>query len=380
MSLTAGDSALRGTTNSVITATISQPPGVAAKIVAVPKNSTVDVAPNVPATLPATGDWSITLSVGDQLCPNKTQPVTVRCAAGFVEADGLCFCPAGFEKFGGACIRATTRCDGNKQWRDPTSGICRQKAEVALRASSEKLQVTLFKTRSTKSVTVQLEVRLQSGDVDELVWMATPGSSWISLGSSNGSVYSSKPAAIDVTADGTGLGDTATTGPISSNVTVRSTKAGQQSEDAVFVDGNDERTITVQLSINAVPYVSDSHVAIASSAFGRIVQPGEPVEAGDRLTVAVKAFDADGLPIMRRDLQLIVEVRGTLNGVYSKPLELNSTTSSTNVYTATIPENWIKEPETVESDVLPSSAASLRSPAFVHPLCCPLELDRFGAL
>jgi hypothetical protein len=79
-------------------------------------------------------------------------------------------------------------------------------------------------------------------------------------------------------------------------------------------------------------------------------------------------------------LRLIVEVRGTLNGVYSKPLELNSTTSSTNVYTATIPENWIKEPETVESDVLPSSAASLRSPAFVRPLCCPLELDRFGSL
>jgi hypothetical protein len=287
------------------------------------------------------GDYDIELEQNGSRCALVS--VNVGCSAGYRASGGV----------NGTCISATTECDRNKQWRDPTTGNCRQKAEVAVRASSDKLQVMLTKTRSTKNVTVQLEVRLQSGDVDGIVWTATPGSSWISLGSSNGSVYSSKPAAIDVTADGTGLGDTATTGPISSNVTVRSTKAGKQSEDAVFVNGNDERTITVELSIKAVPYVSESHVAIASSASGRIVQPGEPVEAGDRLTVAVKAFDADGLPISRRDLPLIVEVKGKLNGVHSVPLELNST--GTNVYTATIPENWIKEPETVESDVLPSS-------------------------
>jgi hypothetical protein len=55
--LTAGNSSLRGTTNSIITVSISQPPGVATKIVAVPKNSTVDVAPNIPPRCPprATG-------------------------------------------------------------------------------------------------------------------------------------------------------------------------------------------------------------------------------------------------------------------------------------------------------------------------------------
>jgi hypothetical protein len=129
-----------------------------------------------------------------------------------------------------------------------------------------------------------------------------------------------------------------------------------------FVDGTNVRTIEVRLTIKAVPYVTDSHVVVTSSASGRIVQPGEPVEAGDRLTVAVKAVDADGLPISRRDLQLAVEVRGKVNrGRLSAPLEPN--TAGTNVYTATIPENWIKEPENVESDVLPGSGG--------HPIPLP---------
>ena len=132
----------------------------------------------------------------------------------------------------------------------------------------------------------------------------------------------------------------------------------------------------MELSINAVPYVRDSHVVITSSASGRIVQPDELVEAGDRLTVAVKAFDADGLPISRRDLQLIVEVKGQSNGVHSVPLELNST--GTNVYTATIPENWIKEPETVESAVLPSSVTVTTRFRFASPPRRPIESDRLA--
>jgi hypothetical protein len=91
------------------------------------------------------------------------------------------------------------------------------------------------------------------------------------------------------------------------------------------------------------------------------VPPGEPAEAGDRLTIAVMACDAQRLPISRQDLQLTVEVTGKLNGAYSVPLKLDG--SGTNVYTATIRETWIKEPETVESGVLPSSSAPRSSRA-----------------
>ena len=145
-----------------------------------------------------------------------------------------------------------------------------------------------------------------------------------------------------------------------------------------FADETDVRTIEVRLTITAVPYVSDSHVVITSSASGRIVQPGEPVEAGDRLTVAVKAVDADGLPISRRDLPLSIEVKGKLNGVHSVPLELNSTGS--NVYTATIPENWIKEPETVESDVLPSSVTVTTRFRLACPAASSDEMRSSGVL
>jgi hypothetical protein len=110
--------------------------------------------------------------------------------------------------------------------------------------------------------------------------------------------------------------------------------------------------IDVELTIIALPYIDESHVTITSSSSGRAVKLGEPVDAGDRLVVSVKAFDADRLPISRKDLQLTVQVKGNLNGVQRAPLEPDST--GINVYTAAIPENWIKMPETVESDDLPS--------------------------
>jgi hypothetical protein len=58
-------------------------------------------------------------------------------------------------------------------------------------------------------------------------------------------------------------------------------------------------------------------------------------------------------------------------GGHSAPLEPDS--AGTNVYTATIPENWIKEPETVESDVLPScvDAATAATQLFRSPASRP---------
>ena len=212
--------------------------------------------------------------------------------------------------------------------------------------------MTLIKTRSVTTVEGEIEVRLKSGNVDEIQCTALPSTSsdWLSLGISLGNVSSARPVTtLTVIANGTGLSDTAAPGPIRSNITV---EANVTLGDLVFVDGTRLQTIDVELTIIALPYIDESHVAITSASSGRAVKPGEPVDAGDRLVVSVKAFDADRLPISRKDLQLTVQVKGNLNGVQRAPLEPDST--GINVYTAAIPENWIKMPETVESDDLPS--------------------------
>jgi hypothetical protein len=235
-------------------------------------------------------------------------------------------------------------------------------------ASSTVLDVTVVKSRNTTIRNATAELRLKSGDVNydtnghQIKWAASPdaSASWLTLHSNTGFVHSGKPVAdVIVTADSAGFNDTTQSGPLITTITFRCDPEGPGMTTSDFAGGTAVRTIEVRLTITAVPYVRDSHVVITSSASGRIVQPGEPVEAGDRLTVAVKAVDAAGLPISRRDLQLAVEVRGKLNrGRHSAPLEPNS--AGSDVYTATIPENWIKEPETVESDV---PTTIFRSPA-----------------
>ncbi len=202
------------------------------------------------------------------------------------------------------------------------------------------------------TVEAEVEVRLKSGNVDEIQCTALPGtnSGWLSMGGLSGNVSSARPiATMTVIANGTGLRDTAASGPIRSNITV---EAKVTLGDLIFVNGTRLQTIDLELSIIALPYIDESHVTITSSSSGRAVKLGESVDAGDRLVVSVKAFDADHLPISRKDLQLTVEVKGKLNGVQRAPLEPDSI--GTNVYTAAIPENWIKTPETVESDDLPS--------------------------
>jgi hypothetical protein len=299
------------------------------------------------------GEYEIELAEGDTKC-TLLSSVNVSCSADYVR--GL----------SGTCIKDTTDCTDD-QWKDPTTNRCRRKAEMAVRSSSETLQVTLVKTRSVTSVNATLEVRLKTGDIDAgapITWTASPNStdaSWLSLSPSSGVIFSGEPVApITVIVNGTGLNDTGTKGPIISGITITST-----SSDPVFINGmNDAQNIPVQLFIAAVPYVGASDVTLTSSS-GRIVPPGEPVEAGDRLTIAVTACDAQRLPISRQDLQLTVVVKSKLNGVHSVPLQLNSPGSNAvpNGYTATIPENWVKEPETVESEGLPSSVARPRDSA-----------------
>jgi hypothetical protein len=274
--------------------------------------------------------------------------VNVGCSPGYQAAGGV----------NGTCIKDTTVCTAD-QWRDPTTSRCRRKAEMAVRSSSETLQVTLVKTRTVTSATAQLEVRLKTGDIDAatpIQWTVSPSrtdAGWLSFSPSSGSVFSGEPVApITVIVNGTGLNDTGTTGPIMSSITITST-----SSESVFINGIDVQNIPLHLTVTAVPYVNESDVTLTSFISGRSIQPGEPVDAGEWLTITVGAFDAERGPISRDNLQLTVEIKGKLNEAYSVPLKHKTGVGVTNVYTATIRGNWIKEPETVESDVLPLDSA-----------------------
>jgi hypothetical protein len=250
-----------------------------------------------------------------------------------------------------------------EEWQDrnATPAVCRRKAQMTVLASSELavLEMTLYKSASVRAVSQSIELRLKSGDVlddadHRIHWTAAVGSaaSWLSLSSVSGSVHSSASAAeVRVAADGTGLSDTATTGALTTNITFNSSAALMGKGD--FVNGTDVRTITVRLSVFAVPYVSETHVTITSSS-DRPVRPGEPVDAGDQLTVTVTACDAEGLPIARPDLPLRLDIWGNLNKNRSTPL--TQAGNVTNTYKATIPELWVREPETVQSDVVPRRA------------------------
>ena len=220
---------------------------------------------------------------------------------------------------------------------------------MTVQASSELVELALYKSESVRTVSRSIEFRLQTGDIpmdNPVAWKAGAAADWLSLDRSSGSVHSSASfSAVRATAHGSGRGDTATTGPIISSITFRSSMTLTTSD--AFVNGTELQTIAVRLSIFAVPYVSEAHVTINSSS-GNTVRLGDPVDAGDQLTVFVKAFDAEGLPISRADLPLRLDILGSLNKNHSTPLA--QTSNGTNVYKATIPELWVREPETVQSE------------------------------
>jgi hypothetical protein len=261
-----------------------------------------------------------------------------------------------------SCSRRNCTVD---EWQDrgETLAVCRQKAQMTVLASSEiaVLEMTLYKSASVRAVSQSIELRLKSGDVlddadHRIHWTAAVGSasSWLSLSSLNGSLHSSASAAeVRATASGAGLGDTATTGAMTMGIAFHCSAALMSNSD--FVNGTGVRTITVRLNVFAVPYVNETHVTITRSS-DRRVGPGGPVDAGDQLTVTVKAFDAEGLPIARPDLPLRLDIWGNLNKNHSTPL--TQAGNFTNTYKATIPELWVREPETVRSDVLPRRATN----------------------
>ena len=246
-------------------------------------------------------------------------------------------------------------CDADSEWKDPRTGNCRRKAQMAILASSEVavLEFTLVKSKIEKTVSQQIQLRLKNGDIaadlDHIIhWNATlgSGSSWLSLSLPNGSVHSGESVADMIAkADGAGLGDTAMTGTYNTTLTFHSSAVLMTPSD--FINGTNEQTLTVRLNIFAKPYVNETHVTITRSS-DTPVRPAEPIEAGEKLTVSVKAVDFEGLPISRPDLQLRLEIRGNLNKNRSIPLQLKA--DGTSVYSAYISETWVREQEIVRSD------------------------------
>jgi hypothetical protein len=212
-------------------------------------------------------------------------------------------------------------------------------------------------------------------------WNATlgSGSSWLSLSLPNGSVHSAESVAdLVAKADGAGLGDTATTGPFNTTLTFHSSAALMTPGD--FVNGTDQQTITVRLNIVAKPYVNETHMTISRSS-GAPVGPAEPIEAGEKLTVSVKAVEFEGLPISRPDLQLRLEIRGNLNKNHSIPLQLKA--DGTSMYTANVSETWVREQETVQSAAfglfrLPRGSRPVALP-FTAAACVALRIHRRAA-
>jgi len=257
--------------------------------------------------------------------------------------------------WGAACEKRTnSTCNPDLQWRDPQTGNCRRKALLAVLASTEVsvVDMALIKSEEVRSVSQTIELRLKDGDIaadsDRIInWTVVDASAapWLSLAPVSGSLYSSESfAAVKAVAVGASLGDTATTGPFNTTLTFKSSARLMNRSD--FINGTDQQTITIRLSIFAKPYVNETHVTISRSS-GAPVGPAEPIEAGEKLTVSVKAVDFEGLPISRPDLQLRLEIRGNLNKNHSIPLQLKA--DGTSVYTANISETCVREQETVQS-------------------------------
>jgi hypothetical protein len=293
-----------------------------------PTNITVLMRPKVePRTSSATnisallglgqvipGTYEIELEEAGSRCTLRSS-VDVSCSGGYIPAGGVA----------GKCIPISQICRDD-EWLYGTS--CLRRPEMAVQASTNVVQIILMKSRSNTIATAKAELRLKSGDVNDqeghqIAWTAALASNadWLALDKLSSSVHSRDPVAeIVVTASASARSDTAQSHPLFASI-VFSSKAIGPGMTSDFVNGTNKLTIDVTLAIKAVPYVTDSDVAITgSSGEPTAVGVDKPVTAGDRLTIAVKALDADRLPICRPDLALSVIVRGKLNGAHRAPL------------------------------------------------------------
>jgi hypothetical protein len=227
-------------------------------------------------------------------------------------------------------------------WLD-SSSKCRKKALMAAKVSSDSLRIKLTKSRSTRTLTSTIEVRLTSGDVDSaerVFWTAMSSAGWLRLGQASGTVYTDASVAlVSAVADATGLNDTFTSGPLNTIVRINSTMR-TAGPNVVFQNATDELWMAVELTI--VAEVSLPHSAVVvQTGDGAVLADSGSVTVGSSLLVRVNAMDYEGLAINRPDLRMTLSLLSS-DGRVAKHASLLFVTGST--YGAEITGSWILDP------------------------------------
>jgi hypothetical protein len=220
---------------------------------------------------------------------------------------------------------------------------------MALKAASDRLVVTLVKTKKTKDVETSIEVRLASGDVDSVSpvsWTASTSASWLSLAEDRGIVNSASPVTeLRVTMSAAGHADTSASGqPLRAILTVESRL---QARSDVFQNSTDRIEMQVELRVESALYILQEHVEIRKGdgsllSFDAIAT----LRTVDTLSVTARAFDCETLPINRGGEALTLRIRHEASGAW-----VNTTlqyTGSDNMYSA---ESVIQALPTSSSEV-----------------------------
>jgi hypothetical protein len=239
-------------------------------------------------------------------------------------------------------------------WLDESSK-CKKKALMAVKAASDRLLITLVKMQSAPTFRTTIEVRLVSGDVEatgQVVWTVRSSAAWLQLGNTTGTVHSSAPVApVDVVGDATGLNDTFATGPLNATITLSSMipTAGSKS---VFEREAGLLTMPVELTIVAEIDIGASELRIQTDDGSMLLDnkidmlPNAPeieVTAEAKLTVTLKTFDYEQLPILRPSLRIEMELfMDGANGQTPKGAA-NLLFLSGNYYRVEVPGKWLKD-------------------------------------
>jgi len=234
-------------------------------------------------------------------CPLASK-VVVACREGEDEVDGQC-----------------QPCDPGASWFDPLARKCSRRPRMALKAASDRLVVTLVKTKTTLVRATTIEVRLASGDVNvvsPVSWTAKSSASWLSLAENSGIVNSASPVAeLRVQMNAAGRADASESGqPLSTFLTVESRF---QARSDLFLNSTDRIEMQVELRVESAVYVLQEHVEIRKRDGSLLpFDAVETVRRVDTLSITVRAFDCEikPLPINRGGELLVLSIRHEASG------------------------------------------------------------------